>query len=143
MGLSSDRIAALAGQAQDLSAQYAQPWLDTLLDGREVRAIVAHTIVADDCYRKPATGCRVVDRRVPAICAAHMVDNAAGRGHKEAADRTEDVGGRVIVVVLAVAVAGGDNWEAVKCCQLSFIKDGRGAWAWQYWAGLTRWRTRR
>src|SRR5690242_16484706 len=92
------RVAALAGQAEPLPGCNTYAWLDPIADLREVRAVVAHAIVADDRHCQPAAGRTVVDLRIPAILAAHKVYHAVGHGDEFTPDRAEDIGRRIIVM---------------------------------------------
>src|SRR6476661_5533013 len=81
-----------------------------------MRAIIAHAIVADDCDRHTTTGGAVVHLGIPNILAAHKIHYPIGHCYKHAADRAEDVGGRVIVVRSTVAdLAVALNRENMLC----------------------------
>src|SRR5207247_6946289 len=66
---------------------------------------VAHPIVADNSHRQASTRGRVVHLWVPGVTGAYVVHHPACWGHEKAANRAEDVGCRVVVVVRAVVRA--------------------------------------
>lgn len=64
--------------------------------------MIAYPIVADDRHPEAAAIRAIVGFALPAIDTAHFVDDAIGHGDHRAADRGEDIGRRIIVVLIGV-----------------------------------------
>jgi hypothetical protein len=103
MRVGRPRVTTVTGLPKQLSGNHAHAGLDPVGDLREMRAVVAHAVVADDCYRQPATGRAIVDLRILAILPAHKVHHAVGHRDTRAPQRAENIGRWIVVVETPVA----------------------------------------
>src|SRR5882672_11067289 len=109
MQMAGTRVASLTDLAERLAGPHPYARFDVGVDCLEVRAVITNAVIATDRHRQPTPRRARVDRPLPLVDPGHLEHDAAGRGDDLRPARREDVGGRIVVVYVAVAVAADDR----------------------------------
>ena len=96
-----------ADEAEKLSLFDAHTRLDPVGDCRQVRAVIAHTVVTDERdVQTPAIGA-IVDVRIPDIDSGHSLNDTRNDGNKGGPFRGEDVGCQIGMAARRVGAGVG------------------------------------
>jgi hypothetical protein len=110
VGQSIAGVTRVPHQTEQLPGFYLDSGSDPGRDGRQVRAIISQSIIANDGDRQTAAHSRVIVFRIPQIFIGNEIHHTICYSNKIRSDHGEDIRRRVAVTGCAFGKSGRLGW---------------------------------